>query len=114
MLCDSTDASIAYTVAATGTITVRHSHTRRLHDRTDDGKTTVTFATGEQVRIRVQDHDGQMTISVKERIRCDSAEPDDQRRRRRSPADNQRRRHHDDGDHKGGDHGRGDHDDNDR
>ena len=41
----------------------------------NDGKTTVTFATGEQVRIKVSDEDGQMTVSVKEKIRCNSADP---------------------------------------
>ena len=78
---------------------------------TDDGKATVTFATGEQVRIKVRDHDGQMTVSVKERIRCDSADP--VTNVETSIADDHHDGdHHDDGDHKGGDHGRGGDDDN--
>jgi hypothetical protein len=71
-LCDGTAASIAYTVAADGTITVSAVTPASATTATDGDKTTVTFATGEQVRIRVKDHDGQMTIEVKERIRCDS------------------------------------------
>ena len=75
VLCDNTDASIAYTVAADGTITLGAITPAGATSSADEGKTTVTFATGEQVRIKVSDHDGQMTVSVKERIRCDSADP---------------------------------------
>ncbi len=70
------DASIAYTVGPLmarspfGTITPAGATTS-----TDDGKATVTFATGERVRIKVRGHDDQLKLSVKERIRCDSADP---------------------------------------
>jgi hypothetical protein len=75
LLCDNTPASIAYTVAADGTITVGAITPASATSSTDGDKTTVTFATGENVRIKVSDHDGQMTVSVKERIRCDSPNP---------------------------------------
>ena len=75
VLCDNTPASIAYTVAADGTITLGAITPAGATSSIDGDKTTVTFATGEQVRIKVSDHDGQMTVSVKERIRCDSANP---------------------------------------
>ncbi|MEO8265796.1 MAG: hypothetical protein ABI706_09840 [Ilumatobacteraceae bacterium] len=76
LLCDNTSASIAYTVAADGTITVGTITPAGATTSSNDGKTSVTFATGEQVRIKVGDHDGgQMTVSVKEKIRCDSADP---------------------------------------
>lgn len=75
VLCDNTPASIAYTVAADGTITVGAITPAGATSSTDGDKTTVTFATGEKVRIKVSDHDGQMTVSVKERIRCDSPNP---------------------------------------
>jgi hypothetical protein len=75
LLCDNTAASIAYDVAADGTITVGTITPAGATSSANDGKTTVTFATGEQVRIKVSDHDGQMAVSVKEKIRCDSADP---------------------------------------
>ena len=75
LLCDNTSASIAYVVAADGTITVGAITPAGATTSSNDGKTTVTFATGEQVRIKVSDEDGQMTVSVKEKIRCNSADP---------------------------------------
>ena len=75
LLCNNTPASIAYTVAADGTITLGTITPAGATSSIDEGKTTVTFATGEQVRIKVSDHDGAMTVSVKEKIRCNSADP---------------------------------------
>ena len=75
LLCDNTSASITYVVAADGTITVGAITPAGATTSSNDGKTTVTFATGEQVRIKVSDEDGQMTVSVKEKIRCNSADP---------------------------------------
>ncbi len=75
LLCDNTSASIAYVVAADGTITVGTITPAGATTSSNEGKTTVTFATGEQVRIKVSDEDGQMTVSVKEKIRCNSADP---------------------------------------
>ncbi len=110
VLCDGSDASIAYTVAADGSVTFGTITPAGATTSTDDGKATVTFATGERVRIKVRGDDSQLKLSVKERIRCDSADPTTNVST--SIADD----HHDDGDHNDGDHrGRdhkgGDHDD---
>jgi uncharacterized membrane protein YgcG len=75
VLCNNADASIAYTVLADGTLTLGAITPAGSTTSTDEGKTTVTFATGEQVRIKVKSDEGQMKVSVKERIRCDSADP---------------------------------------
>ena len=108
MLCDGTDASIAYTVAADGTITVGTVTPAGATTATDGDKTTVTFATGEQVRIRVKDHDGQMTIQVKERIRCDSPNPTTNVSTS-IPADNNNDNNNNDQQGGGDNHGHGDH-----
>jgi hypothetical protein len=109
MLCDGTSASIAYTVAADGTISVGAVTPAGSTTAADGDKTTVTFATGEQVRIRVKDHDGQMTIEVKERIRCDS--PNATTNVSTSiPADNNNDNNNNEDQQGGGDnHGHGDH-----
>jgi hypothetical protein len=110
MLCDTNLASIGYTVAADGSISFGTITPAGATTSIDDGKATVTFETGEQVRIKVRDHDGQMTVSVKERIRCDSDDPVTNVETSIAD-DNHDGDHHDDGDHKGGDHGRGGDDD---
>lgn len=74
-LCDNTVASIAYTVAADGTITFGAITPAGATSATGDHGASVMFATGEKVRIKVSSHDGEMRVSVKEKIRCDSADP---------------------------------------
>ena len=106
MLCDTTNASIAYTVAADGTITLGAITPAGATSSIDEGKTTVTFATGEQVRIKVSDHDGQMTVSVKEKIRCDSADPTFNGSSVPDNNNDNNGEHHDGG---GDNHGHGDH-----
>ncbi len=106
MLCDNTAASIAYTVAANGTITLGTITPAGFTSSIDEGKTTVTFATGEQVRIKVSDHDGQMTVSVKEKIRCDSADPTFNGSSVPDNNNDNNGEHHDGG---GDNHGHGDH-----
>ena len=111
MLCDGTDASIAYTVDADGVVTVGTVTPAGSTTATDGDKTTVTFATGEQVRIKVKSDDGQMTVSVKERIRCDSPNPTTNDSTS-IPADNNNNDHNNGGgDNQGGagGNGRGDH-----
>jgi hypothetical protein len=104
VLCNNADASIAYSVDANGTLTLGAITPAGSTTSTDEGKTTVTFATGEQVRIKVKSDDGQMKVSVKERIRCDSLDPTTNVST--SIADD----HHDDGDHnRGGDNNGGRH-----
>ncbi len=35
----------------------------------------VRFATGERVRIKVRDNDGELQVGASDRIRCDAADP---------------------------------------
>jgi hypothetical protein len=94
LLCDGTVGTFAYSVDATGAVTVTPGTGFTV--ATNEGKTTVTFATGERVSIKVREKDGEMRVSVKERIRCDS--PDATTNVSTSiPSD-------DDGDHHDGDH----------
>lgn len=77
LLCDGTAASIAYTVNADGTISaVTATPTADVHDESDKG-VTVAFPTGERVQIRVNSSDdgATMAVSVKEKIRCNAADP---------------------------------------
>jgi hypothetical protein len=74
-LCDNTAASIAYTVAADGTLTLGAIAPATATSSTGEEGAMVTFATGEQVSIHAGSHDGQVKVSVHERIRCDSGNP---------------------------------------
>ena len=74
-LCDNTAASIAYTVAADGTLTLGAITPAGATISSDHEATTVTFATGERVSIRAGSHDGQVKVSVHERINCNSGNP---------------------------------------
>jgi hypothetical protein len=111
VLCNNADASIAYTVDSNGMVTVGAVTPAGATTSTNEDGTTVTFATGEQVRIKVKSDDGgQMRVSVKERIRCDSPNPTTNVSTS-IPADNNGGDHHggdnnnnNGGDHKGGDH----------
>ena len=107
VLCNNADASITYTVGPDGLVAFG-TITPTATTSTDDGKATVTFDTGERVRIKVKGHDDELRLSVKERIRCDSADPTTNVSTS-IPDDDHDGDHHDDGDHKGGgdDHGRG-------
>lgn len=74
-LCDNTPISIAYTVAADGTITLGAILPPGATSEAGDHSVTVTFATGEQVRIKVGSHDDLVKVSVKEKIRCKLGDP---------------------------------------
>lgn len=74
-LCDNSAASIAYTVAADGTLTLGAIAPATATSSTGEEGAMVTFATGEQVSIHAGSHDGQVKVSVHERIRCDSGNP---------------------------------------
>lgn len=76
LLCNNTAASIAYTVAADGTLTLGAITPAGSTTSTGEGGTTVTFATGEQVRIRVKSSDNNtLRVDVKVRINCGSPNP---------------------------------------
>jgi hypothetical protein len=75
-LCDNTAATIAYTVAADGTLTLGAIAPATATSSTGEEGATVTFATGERVRIssKMDDH-GQVRVSVKVHIDCNSGNP---------------------------------------
>lgn len=75
-LCDKTAASIAYSVAADGTITVGTITPAGATSESSDHGVKVTFATGERVRIKVSSHEGgPLKVSAQEKARCNSADP---------------------------------------
>jgi hypothetical protein len=102
VLCDNSAATIAYTVAADGTVSDVTATPDTADVRSGDHKIDVRFSDSERVRIKVRENDGLIKISVDERIRCDSADPTTNASTT-IPSD-------DDGDHDGGDHDGGDHD----
>jgi hypothetical protein len=75
VLCDGTAAQIDYAVAEDGTVSgvTASPEPERMH--VDDSKIHVRFGRGERVRIRVRGDDGQLKISVDEKIRCADAPP---------------------------------------
>ena len=75
LLCDGSTATINYTVATDGSVS-GITTTPAVDVKTEDGKIDVRFSDNERVRIKVKVVDnGQIKISVDERIRCDSANP---------------------------------------
>lgn len=75
-LCDGSTATIAYVVATDGTVSDVVVTPATADVRTDDSKIDVRFSHDERVRIRVREDNGQIKISVDNRIRCrDAADP---------------------------------------
>src|SRR5262249_8869330 len=76
LLCDGSTATVNFTVNADGTISGASSSVASAQITNNDGGLRVRFSDHESVRIgvRVQE-DGQMRLDVKERIRCDSPNP---------------------------------------
>src|SRR4029079_1362455 len=75
MLCDGSAAMITYDVAADGSVSNVVATPTADRVKADGGKIEVRFTNKERVRIRVREHDGQVTINVDERIRCESTNP---------------------------------------
>ena len=73
-LCDGTAATIAYTVADDGSITIG-STTPAAEVRAEGDEAKVSFARGERVRISTDTEDGVLVVRVRERFRCDSGTP---------------------------------------
>lgn len=74
-LCDGTAVTVTYTVAADGTLsggTVAPA-TPTSEVKVDEGKIEVRWATGERIRIKGEVNGTQITINVKEKIRCRGA-----------------------------------------
>lgn len=76
LLCDGSTATINYSVGADGSISAVIASPATATIKADGGKTEVRFSDNERVRIKVKVVDnGQIKISVNERIRCDSSNP---------------------------------------
>jgi hypothetical protein len=75
MLCDGTTATVDYTVTDDGSITDVVTTPDGATVESGRRGTTVRFATGEKITIRVRDRAGELEVGVKERIRCEPPEP---------------------------------------
>lgn len=81
MLCDGQTATVTYNVGEDGSVTLVGEPVPAGEVRTDDGdddggRIEVRWPTGERVRISAELEDGEITVNVKERIRCrDAADP---------------------------------------
>lgn len=76
VLCDGTAAQIGYTVAEDGTISGVTVSPEPAEQSTDGNKIRVRFPGGERVSIRVRAHDGELRISVDEKVRCAAPPPE--------------------------------------
>ena len=75
LLCDNTTATITYDVAIDGSVS-NVVATPAADVKTEDGKIDVRFSHDERVKIRVREDNGQIKISIEEKIRCrDAANP---------------------------------------
>ncbi len=75
-LCNGSPASISYTVGADGSISGVVPSPAAESNRLDgNSKADVRFSQNERVRIRVRSNDGQISVSVDEKFRCDSPDP---------------------------------------
>ena len=74
-LCDNSAATINYTVAEDGSVSGVTATPDTPDVRTGDHKVDVRFSGDERVRIKIRENDGQIKISVDERLRCDSEDP---------------------------------------
>jgi hypothetical protein len=110
VLCDNSAATITYDVATDGTVSNVVATPDTADVRTGDSKIDVRFSHDERVRIKVRENDGQIKISVDERIRCrDAADPTVNGSAVPTTIDDDDDDDNDDGDHRG----RGGHDDDD-
>jgi len=75
VLCDNTAATITYDVAVDGTVSNVVATPAADRVKAEGDKIEVRFSDKERVRIRVREDNGQITINVDERIRCDSPNP---------------------------------------
>ncbi len=73
LLCSGESASIVFTVAEDGTLTIDQVTPTPERQRAEGNGGEVRFAGGERVRIRVSDADGTVSVKVDEKIRCEDA-----------------------------------------
>lgn len=75
MLCDGTAATITYTVAEDGTLSDVSATPDGAQVKTDDGRASVRFTTGERITISARARDGQIKVNVSQQFRCDVTDP---------------------------------------
>ncbi|MFM2077335.1 MAG: hypothetical protein RJA49_1225 [Actinomycetota bacterium] len=107
-LCDGTDASIAYTLNADGTITEVTATPDASRIKTDDNGSKIEVRWGDHERVRISAHldNGQITLNINDKIRCkDAADPtvNTPTSLDASNGDHQDGDHHGGGHHGGGD-----------
>jgi len=73
LLCDGTTGTINYTVNADGTVSDVSATPAAQRTEVRRGEAEVRFSGDERVRIRVRLANGQITVNVEERIRCEDA-----------------------------------------
>lgn len=73
VLCDGTEASIDYDVAADGTITLGTIVPATDNVKVEGNHAWIRFASGEKVGIKVFDRDGTLTLTSGDKIRCRNA-----------------------------------------
>ena len=107
LLCDNTTATITYDVAIDGSVSNVVTDPATAEVKTEDGKIDVRFSHDERVRIRVREDNGQIKISIEEKIRCRDAADPTTNATTSIPADENEGENHEGDHHDGGD----DHDD---
>ena len=75
MLCDGTAAHIEYTVGIDGSVSAVTASPEGARIDQSNGRTKVTFATGERVMIKVRQHDDQTTVNADAAFRCHAGDP---------------------------------------
>jgi hypothetical protein len=101
-LCDgTTTATVEYTVNEDGTLTFTSVDPADAQVKQDANKLDIRFTSGERVRISAKLADGQITVNIREKIRCRDAADATTNVSSTIPSD-------DEGDDNGDDHG-GDH-----
>jgi hypothetical protein len=73
LLCSGQAASIDFTVAEDGTLTVDQVTPSPERQRAEGNGVEVRFADGVRVRLRVRNADGTVSVKVDEKIRCEDA-----------------------------------------
>ncbi len=104
-LCDgTTTATVQYTVNEDGTLTFTSVDPADAQVKEDTNRLDIRFADGERVRISSKLNDGQITVSIREKIRCRDAADATTNVTNTIPSDDEG---DDDGDHHDGDHHNG-------
>jgi hypothetical protein len=75
LLCDGTAAHIQYTVGLDGSVSDVTATPDGASVDQNEGRTKVTFATGERIVIKVRQHDDQIIVSAEPAFRCHAADP---------------------------------------